>query len=182
MSYPAYGGHSVTKRTKDQDCLANDESRSVMFIGHMAAGLQLEIGDNPDNLCLDDYASILLTQPLAAGEGLCVPRFEQTTTASQYRSYFRVNNGLQGKVSRYQITLHASPTGVRQNSCDAPRTLVYFEGNSCTQDVFARKNLSTNSLANLQAFKAKSGDFTKDEIRSFKVFGPSTGQTVRSCR
>ena len=49
-------GQSISTKAGDQLCTANDEARSVQLIGPMTKGLRIEISDNENSLCEDDYA------------------------------------------------------------------------------------------------------------------------------
>jgi len=180
------GATPQTVRAFDKTCLANDEARSLKLIGPLNAGLLIELGDNPNNLCSDDYASILLTKPLPPGEELCINSFVKTETGSNYKTFYRANNGIQGKVSRFQITTHTNVHAVNMNRCDKPSTMTFFEGNNCKQDVVLTRNLPVPNYGkhiNDAEFKRvfretdtklelKSITHANDEIRSVRITGP----------
>jgi hypothetical protein len=55
---------TVVRRANDYSCISNDETVSMMLLGPLSAGTRIELSDNADSLCVDDYAAIVLTTDL----------------------------------------------------------------------------------------------------------------------
>ncbi|KAL3923098.1 MAG: hypothetical protein SGILL_001847, partial [Bacillariaceae sp.] len=170
LSLPVAGQRTATKAS-DQICTANDESKSVRFNGPMEAGTVIEIGDNPDDFCRDDYTAIVLTKSLAQGESVCVGSFETANDKirdikTEYIIYHQRLNGLNGKASRYSVHNPGSNDSDFKPQCIKPVQL--FEGNSCTQDVVSLMEVPNSGEKVYQG----NDHFTNDEARSMKLVGP----------
>jgi len=162
------GAQSNVIKTSDQQCLANDEARSVQFNGPLPSGTVLEAADNSDSWCVNDYSFMRLERDLLEGEFVCVDSFTRwfDCPGRPNEDYYRISqavNELDGKVSVYRVTNPGdslSPEPECRN-----RAVAFFEGNGCSQNMDGDFDLPDRSIGGCDLIG-------NDESRSMKLTGP----------
>mmetsp|Transcript_59519 Transcript_59519/g.88389 ORF Transcript_59519/g.88389 Transcript_59519/m.88389 type:complete len:958 (-) Transcript_59519:144-3017(-) len=164
LNIPSIGGID-----QGRDKVRNDEARSMKLVGPIRAGVRIELADDPDldDICDDDYVSVLITEDIEEAEEICIATFEQNAKHSKYVVSFLENNGLDGKVSQYAVR-NFQNSDVEVNRCTRDEgSISFFEGNDCTQDRLG--NLIIPSAGESIGGKVP---FSNDEARSMKLIGP----------
>lgn len=129
----------------------------------------MEVFDNSEQTCGDDYGSIVLTQSLAAWETLCVSTFEQDKTATKYQQEFFKLNGLDGKISSIILKNTGNVNNNDYNRCHTDSSAIFLEGNSCTSGGIV-KSVAFPSAGQ----HSKITGYSNDAARSVLLTGPLT--------
>ena len=142
-----------------QEC-DNDEARS-MVLNAVPAGTTIALFDSPSGNLQDDWVEVIVKRDIHRKE---IGTFERSFEDSDVRVNFHRNNGLDGKVSRLEVSAMES----------GPRIDLY-EGNDASQ----------NLICGLPASVGHSLDFTQhaacdnDEARSMVLWNVPAGRTIR---
>lgn len=159
---------SRTLSLPSQGC-ENDEIRSMSLSG-IDKGTRITVFDNAGGSRADDYAIIDVKRDIGIHERVVLGSFEQDLSNSTYNISYGRNNGLNGKISRIEVSV--TPT----DFSDAG--IAFYEGNNATQNLDC-----TVPFNSIQSFGMKSGRHgcSNDEIRSAKIMKAKMGTsfTVR---
>lgn len=141
----------------------NDEIRSMSLSG-IDKGTRITLFDNPGGGRHDDYVIIDVLRNIGINEKVVVASLEQSTSNGSYRASFVRNNGLNGKVSRIEV----STTPV--DFSDA--AIAMYEGNNASQNLDC-----TVPFDRSHQIKMKSNGYgcSNDEIRSAKILRAKAG-------
>lgn len=91
-----------TLRLPSQGC-ENDEARSLSLSG-IAKGTRITVYDDDSGSRADDYSIIDVKRDIGINERVVVGSFEVNRDNNDYRIFHNRNNGLDGKVSRIEVT------------------------------------------------------------------------------
>ncbi|MDB5980320.1 MAG: hypothetical protein JWQ69_1335 [Pseudomonas sp.] len=143
----------------------NDEARSLSLSG-IAKGTRINLYDNPRGSREDDHATIDVKRDIGIDEKVVVGSFELNRNNNDYRIVYSRNNGLDGKVSRIEVT--TTPIDFSDAS------IAFYEGNN------ARQNLDCavpfNRAHNIQ-MRSNSFGCSNDEIRSARIIKAKAGSS-----
>jgi hypothetical protein len=103
----------------DPEC-DNDEARSLI-LRDVPAGIILLLFDSPDAALEDDWTAIRVKRDVRA---LTIDTFEASSSSDDVDVVNAPNNGLDGKVSRLEVTTGSRLQGIAS----------FYEGNSATQN------------------------------------------------
>ncbi len=102
-------GHCVTwgdkktwNLTKTDDWIPNDEARSCT-LEDVPEGTVITLYDNSEGDKDDDWTQITVNKRTT--NDVCVPSFEQDFSDEWFTENYHKNNGLQGKVSRIEVSV-----------------------------------------------------------------------------
>lgn len=151
-----------TLRFPTQGC-ENDEARSMSISG-MKKGTRITVYDSANAHRDDDYAIIDIKRDIGIHEDVVIGSFERTVNNNDYQAVFVRNDGLDGKISRLEIS--ATPT----DFSDA--AIAMHEGNNATQNLDCTVPFSSN-----HRFGMKRGNYgcSNDEIRSATIIKAKAG-------
>lgn len=151
-----------TLRFPTQGC-ENDEARSMSISG-MKKGTRITVYDSANAHRDDDYAIIDIKRDIGIHEDVVIGSFERTVNNNDYQAVFVRNDGLDGKISRLEIS--ATPT----DFSDA--AIAMHEGNNATQNLDCTVPFSSN-----HRFGMKHGNYgcSNDEIRSATIIKAKAG-------
>ncbi|BAO44517.1 esterase/lipase family protein [Thiolapillus brandeum] len=159
---------------KTDDHCDNDEIRSVMLFPGIDKNTLIKVYNDTTPGAWDDWARIHVGDSQLDGP-LCINSFEHQTRPEEashdisiayHRSDSGIGNGLDGKISRVKIAHSSSPYD--------PDNIVFYEGNSCTQEIkgiFQSSNLEDRDCS-------ASSACDNDEIRSVQIFPGIDQNTV----
>lgn len=142
----------------------NDEARSLELRG-IAKGTRLSVYDSTGGNTSDDYTFVDVKRDIGINESVKLGSFETNFENADIKVTHVRNNGLDGKISRISIGKTPAPGDFRDAS------VVFYEGNSATQNVVCTVNLATTRAFNF------SGDCDNDEARSAKVLKAKAGSS-----
>lgn len=142
----------------------NDEARSLELRG-IAKGTRLSVYDSTGGNTSDDYTFVDVKRDIGINESVKLGSFESNFENADIKVTHVRNNGLDGKISRISI----GKTPEKGDFRDA--SVVFYEGNSATQNVVCTVNLATTRTFNF------SGDCDNDEARSAKVLKAKAGSS-----
>ncbi|MDH0749366.1 hypothetical protein N5D61_23860 [Pseudomonas sp. GD03842] len=141
----------------------NDEARSLSLSG-IAKGTRLSLFDSRSGSREDDHMIIDVTRDIGLHEHVVVGSFEQNWTTDAYKATYVRNNGLNGKVSRIEVT---------QTPLDfSDASIALYEGNNASQNLDC-----TIPFDRAYTIKMKSNSYgcSNDEIRSAKILKAKKG-------
>jgi hypothetical protein len=141
-----------------------DEARSLELRG-VAKGTRLSVYDSTGGNTSDDYTFVDVKRDIGINESVKLGSFETNFESADIKVTHVRNNGLDGKISRISIGKTPAPGDFRDAS------VVFYEGNSATQNVVCSVNLATTRAFNF------SGDCDNDEARSAKVLKAKAGSS-----
>ncbi|MCX4219219.1 MULTISPECIES: hypothetical protein [Pseudomonas] len=142
----------------------NDEARSLELRG-IAKGTRLSVYDSSGGNTSDDYTFVDVKRDIGINESVKLGSFEANFESADIKVTHVRNNGLDGKISRISIGKSPAPGDFRDAS------VVFYEGNSATENVVCTVNLATTRTFNF------SGDCDNDEARSAKVVKAKGGSS-----
>ena len=102
----------------------NDEARSLSLSG-MDKGTRIRLYDHPDGNRKDDFVIIDVKRNIGKHEHVVVSSFERSTDNSTYRQVYVRDNGLDGRVSRIEVS--------RTPDDFSDAAIAMYEGNNATQ-------------------------------------------------
>lgn len=138
----------------------NDEARSMTLHG-VRAGTVVLVFDHPEGSLDDDWLAIRVKRDLAS---VVVDTFEASVSNADVDIVYARNNGLDGKVSRVELTRGDRLLGV----------VSFFEGNNATQNKVCDLQLGNSEVR----FRGH-GDCDNDEGRSLVLSLAPAGAVVR---
>ena len=152
-------GMSLTENrtfTGGQHGCENDEARSAKLVG-VRAGTEFYVYDSPSGSLEDDFARVFVKKNIGTN-GAVINSFEQNIDTEFYSVEFFRNNGLDGKISRWEVS---PPKG---SALPLSRgAIVFYEGNNATQNIVCSLLFDTNKGVN---FKNDGFGCDNDEARS----------------
>jgi|GEM_PF-3598836 len=164
--------YTVVDCTASSSCV-NDEARSVLVMPGVDTETLIRVYDNPDGSYSDDFMYInrgSRNQRMP----FCITGFEHDTSSREanagFATYWRQDNGLNGKVSRISV------------SKEHAKTLVFYEGLNCGQDVRGIfRAADADEDYNVQCTGLSgNGTCTNDEIVSLLIMpGVRKGKDIR---
>lgn len=141
----------------------NDEARSLSLSG-IDKGTRITLFDSASGNREDDHIIVDVTRDIAIHEKVVVGTLEQNRTTDAYRAFYVRNNGLNGKVSRVEIS--STPT----DFSDA--AIAMYEGNNASQNLDC---VVPFHATNLVRMKNNNFGCSNDEIRSAKILKAKAG-------
>lgn len=141
----------------------NDEARSVSLSG-IDKGTRITLFDDASGNREDDHIVIDVTRNIGIHEKVVIGTLEQNRTTDAYRAVYVRNNGLNGKVSRVEVSM--TPT----DFSDA--AIAMYEGNNASQNLDC---VVPFYATNLVRMKNNSFGCSNDEIRSAKILKAKAG-------
>ena len=141
----------------------NDEARSMSLSG-VKKGTRITLFDNDDGGRHDDYTVIDIQRDISTHESVVIGSFEANSDNPTYRAAYVRNNGLNGKVSRVQIS--------RTPSDFLDATIVMYEGNNASQNLDCTVPFNRPHRFGM---KKNSHGCSNDEIRSAKIIKAKAG-------
>lgn len=97
-----WGKDKAWNLKNEDDWIPNDEARSCSLLD-VPAGTVIKLYDNPDGHTENDWAQITVNRRTT--NDLCVPSFEHDFSDEWYTLKYHKQNGLQGKVSRIEVSV-----------------------------------------------------------------------------
>jgi len=152
-------GQPKSVHFQDHGECENDEARSLTMYD-VPAGTIFFFYDNPGGNREDDWVVIEVLEDLGVRT---IDTFETTFEDAEVRMLYFPNNGLDGKVSRLEVT----------NSTSLSGTLSFYEGHNGTQN----KVCDLNATSQVVRFKSHSA-CENDETRSLVLSLVGAGMTV----
>ncbi|HEX8541486.1 MAG TPA: hypothetical protein VF671_07275 [Pseudomonas sp.] len=151
-----------TLKFPTQGC-ENDEAKSMSISG-LKKGTRITVFDNGDGNRQDDYTVIDIKRNIGTHEDVVLGSFETNVSNNDFQVVFARNNGLDGKVSRLEIS--ETPT----DFSDA--AIAMYEGNNASQNLDCTVPFTSN-----HSFGMKSGRYgcSNDEIKSAKILKAKAG-------
>lgn len=137
----------------------NDEARS-MVLRDLPAGRVIRVFDSPEGNRDDDWTEIVVKTAAAA---YTIPTFERSYEDGTVRVHYRRQNGLDGKVSRLELS-----------DAPSPPSILLFEGNDGQQN-----RVCEVALSGARTLRFPSGGCDNDEVRSAVLLGAPVGTVVR---
>jgi hypothetical protein len=141
----------------------NDEARSVSLSG-IDKGTRITLFDDASGNREDDHIIIDVTRNIGIHEKVVVGSLEQNRTTDAYRAVYVRNNGLNGKVSRVEVS--TTPT----DFFDA--AIAMYEGNNASQNLDC---VVPFHYAHHIQMKGNGFGCSNDEIRSAKILKAKAG-------
>lgn len=143
----------------------NDEARSMSLSG-VAKNTRITLFDNGSGNRDDDHVIIDVLRNISMNERIIIPSFESSYKTEAYRSAFVRNNGLNGKVSRIEIS--KTPTDFSDAS------ISFYEGSGASQSLDC--TVPFNRRFDLK-MKSNGYGCSNDEIRSARITKAKAGST-----
>lgn len=145
------------------DGCENDEARSVSLSG-IDKGTRITLYDDASGNREEDHIVIDVTRNIGTHEKVVIGTLEQNRTTDAYRAVYVRNNGLNGKVSRVEVS--ATPP----DFSDA--AIAMYEGNNASQNLDCV--VPFHYAHNVQMKNNRFG-CSNDEIRSAKILKAKAG-------
>lgn len=143
----------------------NDETKSMALSGVMK-GTRITLFDSPSGNTQDDHLILDVLRDIGINERIVVPHFEQDYSNTAVRGVFNRNNGLNGKVSRMEIS--KTPTGFTDAS------IAFYEGVNASQNLDCVVPFSSSYTLKM---KNKSFGCSNDEIKSARITKAKAGSS-----
>jgi len=156
-------GISRTVERGDEGC-DNDEARSVRMI-NVPANTRLQVFDSPDGSMSGDF-SILRTKQTIEDEHIY--SFEQDVNTNSFSSVYSRNNGLDGKVSLFKVTVNVQHG-------DLTPLIVFYEGNGGSQNIVCTLSRPEGGYTNFK----NNRNCGNDEARSVKLIEVPAGSEIK---
>lgn len=154
-------GQSSTVRGGEHGC-ENDEARSAKFV-QVPPKTKLTVYDDPGGSMSDDYTTVT-TKKFTSD--VVISSFESDASNDQYDQSHQHNNGLDGKISRFEVV------AAKDNSLN-PR-IVFYEGSNGSQNIVCGL-----SMVGAQSINFKNhGDCDNDETRSVRLLEMPAGVEI----
>lgn len=155
-------GSSRSVEGGEEGC-ENDEARSVRMI-NVPANTRLQVFNSRSGSTSDDF-SILTTKQTIEDEH--ISSFEQNRNTNSFSVVFFRNNGLDGKVSLFEVT-----TDVQLSLTP---TIVFYEDTNAQQNIVCTLSDSQGLTVNFKEY----GACDNDEARSVKLVQVPAGSVIR---
>ncbi|HXQ99689.1 MAG TPA: hypothetical protein VN798_04805 [Pseudomonas sp.] len=141
----------------------NDEARSLSLSG-IDRGTRIKLFDSASGNREDDHVIIDVKRNIGLDERIVIPSFQQTVDNSHYQMVYVRNNGLDGKISRIEVS--QTPN----DYSDA--AIALYEGNNATQNLDCVIPFHTGYTIRM---KSNRYGCSNDEIRSARILKAKAG-------